>query len=165
MQTSHAKRGGIAVLALVFALATTGCASIQETYEDNPKAVLGSVTGGTAGGVIAAVAGANPALIAASVLAGGLLGGYIGHKLDDKDKRMATEAAQKAFEQSRTGEPVAWRNPDSGNSGSVTPTRTYQIADGQYCREYRQDIMIGNEKHQTSGTACRGADGTWKIQQ
>jgi surface antigen len=137
---------------------------MSETYKENPKAVLGSLGGGTAGGVIAAVAGANPALIAASVVAGGLLGGYIGHKLDDRDKRMAVEAAQQAFEQNYTGQASTWQNPDSGNSGSVTPTRTYQIANGQYCREYTQDIYVGGEKHQTHGTACRQADGSWKIQ-
>ena len=134
-----------------------------ETYKGNPKAVLGSLGGATAGGVIAAVAGANPALIAASVIAGGLLGGYVGHKLDDRDKRMATEAAHQAFEQNQTGQSSSWQNPESGNSGSVTPTRTYQIANGQYCREYTQDIVIGGEKNQTYGTACRQADGSWKI--
>ena len=137
---------------------------MSETYGENPKAVLGSLGGGTAGGVIAAVAGANPALIAASVLAGGLLGGYIGHKLDDRDKRMAVEAARQAFEQNHTGQASTWQNPESGNSGSVTPTRTYQIANGQYCREYSQDIVIGGEKHQSHGTACRQTDGSWKIQ-
>lgn len=149
---------------LVASLALTSCASIQQTYEDHPKAVLGSVVGGGAAGGIAAIAGANPAVIVASVVGGALLGGFIGKKLDDRDRRMATEAAHQAFENSHTGEPVQWHNPDSGNSGSVTPTRTYQLANGQYCRQYRQDILIGNEKHQTTGTACRQGDGTWKIQ-
>ena len=154
------RRIGIALVALAFA----SCASMGETYKKNPKAVLGSLGGATAGGVIAAVAGANPALIAASVVAGGLLGGYIGHKLDDRDKRMAAEAAQQAFESNHAGQATTWQNPDSGNSGSVTPTRTYQIANGQYCREYTQEISVGGEKHQSHGTACRQSDGSWKIQ-
>ena len=137
---------------------------MSETYKGNPKAVLGSLGGGAAGGVIAAVAGANPALIVASVVVGGLLGGYIGHKLDDRDKRMASEAARQAFENNHTGQSSTWQNPESGNSGSVTPTRTYQIANGQYCREYTQDIVIGGEKNQTHGTACRQTDGSWKIE-
>ena len=57
-----------------------------------------------------------------------------------------------------------WRNPDSGNSGSITPTRTYEIANGQYCREYRQTIVIGGEPQQAYGTACRQPDGTWQTQ-
>lgn len=151
-------------MACLVATSLCGCVSIQQTTEDNPKAVLGSVLGGGAGGVIAAVAGANPALIVASAVAGGLLGGYIGHKLDEKDKRMAQQAAHEAFETAQTGSSVGWQNPDSGNSGSVTPTRTYQLANGQYCRQYRQDIQIGNETHQDTGTACRQVDGTWQVQ-
>jgi surface antigen len=150
----------IVLLVVVFA----SCATMGETYRDNPKAVLGSLGGAAAGGVIAAVAGGSTGWIVAGTLAGGLLGGAIGHKLDDRDKRMAAEAAHLAFEQNHTGQSSTWQNPDSGNSGSVTPTRTYQIANGQYCREYTQDIFIGGEKHESYGTACRQPDGSWKIE-
>jgi surface antigen len=156
-------RLGLAVL-LAVALPLTSCATIQQTYKDNPKAVLGSVGGAAVGAGIAALAHGNPAVIVASAVGGALLGGYVGHKLDDRDKRMAAEAAQRAFENGRTGQAVTWQNPDSGNSGSVTPTQTYQIAGGQYCRRYTQDLMIGGEKHQTHGTACRQADGSWQVQ-
>ena len=77
---------------------------------------------------------------------------------------MATQAAQKAFENSQSGKPTVWNNPDSGNSGSITPTRTYQLANGTYCREYQQTITVGGEQQQAYGTACRQPDGTWKIQ-
>ncbi len=155
-----AARFGVIAASIV---AISGCASMKQTRRDNPKAVLGSVLGAGAGGGIAAIAGANPAVIVASVVAGGLLGGYVGHKLDDRDKRMAAEAAEQAFEQNRTGQSVGWENPDSGNSGSITPTKTYQLANGQYCRQYQQTIVIGGENHETHGTACRGADGSWEI--
>ncbi len=154
-----------APLALVaFATLTLSCASTQEGVRENPKAVLGSVTGAGVGGAIAAVAGASPWAIAFSALAGGLLGGYIGRQLDERDKRMAVAAAQEAFENNKTGMASTWNNPDTGNSGSITPTRTYQLGDGQYCRRYEQTIMIGGEPHQTFGTACRQEDGTWQIQ-
>jgi surface antigen len=151
---------GLVGLMLLF----TSCASIEQTYKDNPKAVLGSLGGAALGGGIAAIAGGNPAAIVASVVGGALIGGFVGKKLDDRDKRLATEAAHKAFENGRTGEAVAWQNPDSGNSGSVTPTQTYQIAGGQYCRRYTQDLMIDGEQHETHGTACRQPDGSWAIQ-
>lgn len=147
---------GIVLLALAFA----SCASMSE----NPKAVLGSVGGAAAGGLIAAAAGGGTKYIVLGALAGGLIGGVVGKKLDDRDKRMAAEAAQQAFESNRTGQSSAWQNPDSGNSGTVTPTRTYQIANGQYCREYTQEIYVGGEKHQSYGTACRQPDGSWQVQ-
>lgn len=147
----------------VFAVTMMSCATAQKTYEENPKAVLGAVLGAGAGAAISAIAGGNPAAIVASAVGGGLVGGYVGKRLDDRDKRMAAEAAARAFEYSRTGESTTWTNPDSGNSGSITPTKTYQIANGQYCRRYTQEISIGGEQHETFGTACRRADGSWEV--
>jgi surface antigen len=151
-------------LFVLLAFLLSSCATMQQTYQNNPKAVLGTVLGAGGGAGIAALAGASPAWIVGSALMGGLLGGYIGHKLDDRDKQMATQAAQRAFEQNRTGQAAVWNNPDTGNSGSITPVKTYQLANGQYCREYKQTISIGGEQHQAYGTACRQADGTWQIQ-
>jgi surface antigen len=155
------RRVSIGVL-LAFLLGS--CATLKEKAEDNPKGLLGALGGAAVGGGIAALAGGSTGWIIAGSLLGGLAGGAIGKHLDDKDKAKANAAAHEAFESGRTGQPSVWENPDSGNSGSVTPTRTYQLANGQYCREYTQDIVIGGEKHQTYGTACRQADGSWKIQ-
>lgn len=151
------------IVILVFAVSS--CSSDgSDTVNENPKAVLGGVLGAGAGAGIAAVAGGGAGWIVAGALAGALLGGAIGHKLDERDKEMAAKAAHEALEKNRTGESSEWKNPDSGNSGTVTPTRTYQRADGQYCREFRQDVKIGDEDHQAYGTACRQPDGTWKIE-
>ncbi len=153
--------------ALLVATLFTGCAQMQSAekgVENNPKAVLGSVIGAGAGAFLVGAMGGKGGAVVAGALVGGLLGGYVGHRLDEKDKQMAAQAAARAFEQNHSGQASAWSNPDSGNHGSVTPTKTYQLATGQYCREYKQDVWIGDEKQQTYGTACRQADGTWKIQ-
>jgi surface antigen len=164
MNRSIAQRAGAALLVLVM---FAGCAQMQSAeqgIENNPKAVLGALGGAAAGGLLAAALGGKGGAVVAGALVGGLVGGYVGNRLDTKDKQMAAQAATMAFENNRSGQPSAWSNPDSGNHGSITPTHTYQIATGQYCREYRQDVWIGNEKQQTSGTACRQADGSWQIQ-
>lgn len=166
MQTrslSGFRAGAVAsLLLLTFGLGS--CATVQETYKENPKAVLGTVVGAAAGVAIVAIAGGTPGSMAAAGAVGGLIGGYAGKKLDDRDKRMAAQAAQDAFENGRTGQARVWNNPDSGNSGSITPTQTYQIAGGKYCRRYTQEMEIGGEKHEDHGTACRNADGTWEVQ-
>src|SRR5439155_925991 len=128
---------------LTCALVVSSCATMKQTYENNPKAVLGTILGAAAGAGIAAAAGGGPGAIVGAGLGGALIGGFVGNRLDDRDKRLAAEAAQKAFENNPAGQASVWRNPDSGNSGSITPTRTYEIANGQYCREYRQTIVIG----------------------
>ena len=164
MRKSNLERAVAALLAVAI---TAGCAQMQSAEEgakNNPKAVLGAVIGAGAGALLVGAMGGKGGAVVAGALVGGLAGGYVGHRLDDKDKKMAAAAAAAAFEQNRSGQTSAWNNPDSGNSGSITPTHTYQLANGQYCREYRQDVVIGNEKQQTSGTACRQADGTWQIQ-
>lgn len=149
---------------ILLTFVVSSCAGVQQSYRENPKAMLGGVLGAGAGAGIAAAAGASPTLIVASALGGALIGGYVGHRLDDRDKQLAAEAATRAFEQNRTGQASAWNNPKTGNSGSITPTKTYQLANGQYCRAYKQTITVGGEPQQSSGTACRQADGTWVIQ-
>src|SRR5512137_2410498 len=108
---------GVAVVILV-AILGTGCAEMQA----NPKTTIGAVGGGTLGGLIAAAAGGNPAAIAASVVGGILVGGLVGNLLDERDKRLAAAAEQKALETAPTGVPVTWQNPDTGHSGTVVIT-------------------------------------------
>jgi surface antigen len=147
----------VPVVLLTFVM--TGCASI----ENNPKTAIGGATGATAGGLIAAAAGGGAAGIVGGVLLGGLLGGAIGNALDQRDKELAMQAAQQSFENSRSGTSTSWRNPDSGNSGTITPTRTYENGD-QYCREYQQTVVVGGESQDAYGTACRQPDGSWQVQ-
>ena len=151
-------RTACALIALV-ALLTTGCAEMQA----NPKTTIGAAGGGAVGGLIAAAAGANPAVIAASVIGGILIGGMAGNLLDQRDKQLAAAAAARAMETAPTGKPVAWKNPDSGHSGTVTPTKTYQTANGTYCREYQTTVLIDGKQERATGTACRQPDGSWKV--
>ena len=148
----------VAILMLVIVTAT-GCATI----EDNPKTSIGAFGGGAFGGLIAAAAGGGGAAIAGAVIGGALLGGLAGNMLDQRDKRMAAEAQQRALESAPTGKPVAWTNPDTGHSGAVTPVRTYQSG-GAYCREFQNEVTIDGKKENAYGTACRQPDGSWKVQ-
>jgi surface antigen len=159
MKSDFATRVG-AVAAVAGMLALSAC----QTMQDNPKAAIGGATGAAAGGLIASAAGGGSAGIAGGVLLGGLLGGAVGNALDQRDKELAMKQAQQSLEYGRTGQSASWQNPDSGHSGSFTPTRTYQEPSGQYCREYQQEIVVGGEKQKSYGTACRQADGTWQIQ-
>lgn len=146
------------VILLAFVLASLGCGANL-----GPKAKVGGLGGGAAGGLLAAAAGASPAGIAGGVILGGLIGGAIGDRMDAADRREAAETAQRAMETAPAGTSVAWNNPDSGNSGTVSPTRTYQSESGQYCREYHSTVTIDGEENKSYGTACRQPDGTWKI--
>jgi surface antigen len=147
-----------ALMTLIVAL-LVGCAEISQ----NPKTAIGGLGGAAVGGLIGAAAGGGGAGIAAGVIGGGLLGGLVGNLLDDRDRRLAAEAAQRALETAPSGRSVAWRNPDSGHAGTVTPVRTYQAAGGTYCREYQTAVTIEGRQEQGYGTACRQPDGRWRI--
>ena len=153
---SHTWRG-ILMSTSLMALLLLGCEST------GPKTAVGGLGGAAAGGLLAAALGGEGTAIAAGTILGGLLGGAIGDRLDAADRQRASAAAAQALESVPSGQSVAWRNPDSGNTGAVTPVRTYQTSSGEYCREYTQTITIGGERHQSYGTACRQPDGTWRI--
>jgi surface antigen len=148
----------VAIVMLIVVTAT-GCATVQ----DNPKAAIGGFGGAAFGGLIAAAAGGGAPAIAGAVIGGALLGALAGNMLDQRDKRMAAEAQQRALESTPTGRPVAWTNPDTGHSGTVTPVRTFQSNRG-YCREFQNTVIIDGKSENAYGTACRQPDGSWQIQ-
>jgi surface antigen len=97
------------------------------------------------------------------VILGGLAGGAVGNMLDQRDRQLASQAAQQALEAAPVGTAVPWTNPDTGHTGAITPVRTYQVADGRYCREYQQVVTIDGQQQRSFGTACRQPDGGWKV--
>lgn len=153
----------ISTLIILISFVITACASTA--WEDNQKAIIGGVGGATAGGLIAAAFDANTAGVLGGIVLGGLIGGAIGDRMDAADRREASLATHSALETAPSGTSTGWHNPDSGNSGTITPTRTYQAQNGEYCREYEHTVTISGESKQAYGTACRQADGSWQVLQ
>ena len=145
------------------ALALAAC----NTSQGGNKQTLGTLLGGAAGGLAGAQIGngdAQLAATAAGALLGAFFGNQIGESLDRADRLYAEQASQDALENSASGEQIVWNNPDTGNSGTVTPTKTYQTNDGQYCREFQQTVTVGGREESAYGRACRQPDGSWEIQ-
>ena len=124
--------------------------------------LLGAGLGAWAGSNVGGGKG-NIAAIAVGTLLGAGLGNSIGASLDRADLQYYNGASQQALETAQPGQTLPWSNPQSGNSGSITPSNYYQTASGQYCREYTQTIQVGNRKETGYGRACRQPDGTWQI--
>ena len=144
-------------------LIALGLAACQN--EMGTKETLGTLGGAALGGLAGSQIGSGSgqlAATAAGVLLGAFIGSEIGKSLDRADQAYAEQAAGQALENNQA---MAWNNPDSGNSGSTTPTQTYQNTGGEYCREYQQTITVGGETQVAYGTACRQPDGTWRIVQ
>jgi len=139
------------------------CAS--NSFETNQKAIIGGIGGAAAGGLIASAFDANTAGVLGGMILGGLIGGAVGDRMDAADRREADRTTRTALESKPSGTSTSWHNPDSGNSGTVTPTRTYQAQSGNYCREYEQTVTIGGKTQTAYGTACRQPDGNWQVVQ
>lgn len=80
-----------------------------------------------------------------------------------KDRELMSSAFAEALDRRVSGEAVSWRNPDSGSSGTITPTRTFRSVDGRWCREYRQRLEHGGDTELRTGIACRDAE-RWQLQ-
>ncbi|MGQ0675373.1 MAG: hypothetical protein ACT4N4_04710 [Rhodospirillales bacterium] len=87
------------------------------------------------------------------------------------DDLYAERSAQLALEYTQDGKGRGWINPETGTTGTFTPTRTFQLADGAYCREYAHEVQLrqkvgGDVKSQVQATgrfACRQQTGRWKF--
>lgn len=88
---------------------------------------------------------------------GALLGTTLGRSMDGNDLYRVNHA----LETSPTGSAFVWQNANTGGAYRVTPTRTYQVAQNAYCREFVTWGMIGGYEEKMYGTACRQPDGSW----
>jgi len=143
----------IPILSAVFLI--TGCAT--GPTQEQAGMVIGGVLGGVLGSQIGHGDGTTAAIIAGTLIGGGI-GGAIGRSMDDVDRMKTAQT----LETVRTGVGSQWRNPDSGNTYAVVPTKTTETASGP-CREYVIDAVIGGNQEKVYGTACRQSDGSWKT--
>lgn len=127
------------------------------------NAESGTVIGAVAGGVLGSQVGKGNGRVAGAAV-GAFLGGVVGHeigrRMDEVDRRAAMEAEYRALETGRAGTATPWRNPNSGNYGTVVPGKPY-VANAQHCRTYAHTIYIGGRPETMTGRACRKPDGTW----
>ena len=95
------------------------------------------------------------AAVAGGTLLGFFLGGTIGRNMDERDQNCSGQA----LEHGEDGQQIAWNNPQTGAQYQVVPTRTVQVSDGRYCREYTATSVVSGRNQQTYGRACRQPDG------
>jgi surface antigen len=129
------------------------------------KQTVGTLGGAALGGLLGAQFGDGTGQLVATgagVLIGGLIGSEIGRTMDEQDRMQANQAVTEAH-QAPLGETIVWNNPDSGNSGTVTPVRDGSTSSGLYCREFQQTVTVSGRTETAYGTACRQPDGTWRI--
>jgi len=148
---------------MVAALGLSACETMSNSGIN--KQQVGAVSGAVVGGLLGSKVGGGSGQLwatGAGAVIGGLIGSNIGQSLDRADMNYLNSANQRAHS-APVGESVSWNNPDSGNYGTVTPTREGNSTAGRYCREYEQEIFVAGQRETAVGTACQNNDGTWEI--
>ena len=120
-------------------------------------AIIGALLGAAGGTQFGKGRGRTVAILTGTVI-GAVIGGKIGQDMDRADHAQV----QNTLENTPTGQPVAWKNPDNGNQYTVTPTRTYRTGSNVNCRDYDAWVFIDGYEQKVTGTACRRPDGTWQ---
>jgi len=152
----------VIIAAAAIALTAAAC---ENSSLGGTKQTIGTLGGAAAGGLFGAQFGGGSGQLAATA-AGALLGAFIGSEIGRTMDEVDKQKAQNAYQQASTapvGETITWSNPDTGNRGSVTPTREGTSSSGAYCREFQQTVIIGGKEEQAYGVACRQPDGAWEI--
>jgi len=149
------------LLSILLVAMMSACASLPGTNQTQ-----GTVAGGALGALIGSTVGDGRGQVwatAVGAVGGALVGSNIGKRLDSRDHQVMRKATYSALEKTKSDTKTTWRNPDSGNSGSVVPTNTVEMADGSFCREYTSMVEVGGKSETAYGRACRQVDGSWKI--
>ena len=136
-----------------------GCATKMQT-----GTALGALTGGALAYGLGQDSSKKELWTVLGIGLGGMVGRNIGQQLDERDRMLMGQTFNHTMEKAPINATGQWQNPDTGHGGSVTPTRTFETESGP-CREFTQTVSIGGQMEEAYGTACRQADGSWKIKQ
>ena len=77
------------------------------------------------------------------------------------DFEMMNTTAHNALETNTDGKTSEWENPDTKNSGSITPISTETI-DGNKCRKVKIVNQANNQYAESIFTFCK-IDNDWKV--
>ena len=92
-------------------------------------------------------------------LAGVALGSVAARAMNDSDRRHAAAS----LEGSPDRAPSIWRNRETGDRFMFTPVSSFTRG-GARCREFRIEVTVGGRSDSIDASACRQADGSWRIQ-
>ncbi|MBL4614876.1 MAG: glycine zipper 2TM domain-containing protein [Magnetovibrio sp.] len=149
------------VLAAALLVGVSAC-----SWNDNRTETMGAVVGGLVGGIIGSKmgkgTGRNVAIVIGATL-GAMWGRDIAKEMTSTDKHFSKRTTEDTLEYGKPGQTVSWSNPDSGNSGSITPDQVYANDKGENCRQFETTVSVEGEDRTATGTACKSSDGQWQV--
>ena len=126
-----------------------------------------SAEDGDASSPAAPAATAEPgegAAVPAKSDAAALVGAPLAAALGPADRDTLQRTTRAALDKGHPDQALPWRNPGTGNYGTVVTKASYQDADGRLCRAFQQTAIVGGQQEHSQANACRETDGTWRIE-
>lgn len=84
-------------------------------------------------------------------------------RMNDED-RLKNQQAEKRIVIAPPGQMVTWKNPDSGNFGTIVAMRDAYDKNGTFCREIQQTVSLDGQQKQGRSVVCQQDDGSWRGQ-
>jgi surface antigen len=151
------------ITAILLAVSVGGCANVDMTREE----MLGTAAGATAGGFLGYQLGGgllmNTLFATLGTAAGGAGGFYATRSLMGSDLAAYERTTKKGLAQAGDGQVLNWQNSETGHSGIFRTIRSFQMADGRYCRQYRTTVSFDKNVRSGAGMACRQENGQWQV--
>ena len=151
------------IAAVVMAVSLAGCANADMTREEMLGAAAGAAAGGFLGYQLGGGILVNSLFATIGTVAGGAGGYYATRALMGSDLAAYERTAQKGLAQASDGQILEWQNPETGNSGIFRTIRSFKMADGRYCRQYRATVSFEKNVRSGVGMACRQDGGQWQV--
>ena len=148
------------LIVLLLALTLVGCANLSHEEKGAATGAIIGLTLGILGGNALDCKGCAAIGGSVGAIGGGALGASWGRTLDELDRRNISHA----LENQRSGQSLHWTNPDNGSRHAVV-AKPARVENGRPCREFYDDVMIGGQKKQLYGKACRTGPNQWELVQ
>jgi surface antigen len=152
------------VFVMALALLLSACSG-KNSIENGE--MIGAVAGGVVGTYVGSKfgGGAGSLLFMVAGAAVGSLAGYAyGGTLIPSDRAKFKDSTKIAMDSIRDGQVFSWTNPDTGVTGTIKPTRTYYVKNGQLCRDFDATIAANRKVGRTKGHACKIAPDAWLVE-
>ena len=143
----------VSALALALALALGACQSVPQATRSEPATFGDAVH----------VNAADPLRLALGAGVGAYLNRRLDRELGSHNLALHDAAAVQALWHNTKGYGAAWRNPDTGASGTIVPSSRVEQTGSGLCRHFHDKVQLPDEAlFGIDGTACLNGD-VWTV--
>ncbi|GGO85627.1 hypothetical protein GCM10011348_34610 [Marinobacterium nitratireducens] len=84
------------------------------------------------------------------------------NELGPRERQALQLLVDQVLEHQRSGSTASWQG-QGRERVIITPTRTFRTPDGDYCREFSERLVIGDEWNEEQVIACREGEQRWSV--